>query len=320
VKRVLVTGSGGFVGRALTRALDADGFDVWGVDRDRDPDDRSGRILAGDLCDGEVVKSVLERVRPAYVVHLAAQSSAGRSFEDPAFTIRNNLLPALHLLEHLRAIGGDGTRVLAVGSAEVYGPVGPGDLPLGEDRIPRPVSPYALGKLFQEQSCAHFASLYGSDVVMTRSFNHTGAGQRDTFVLSSFARQMIEIKNGLRPPQVHVGNIDVSRDFLDVRDVCRAYTLLLAKGRRGTVYNVCSGVAHSLRVLLGTLATMAGVDVEIRSDPDRVRRTDIPELCGDNWRIAADTGWAPSIPIEETLRGLLDYWSAQPATPGAGRE
>jgi GDP-4-dehydro-6-deoxy-D-mannose reductase len=315
VKPVLVTGSNGFVGRALTRALETEGFEVWGVDRERDPHEHSGRTLAGDLCDAAFVKSVLERIRPQAIVHLAAQSSAGRSFDDPHFTIKNNLLPALHLLEHLRS--GAGARLLSVGSAEIYGPCTTNDLPLSEERAPNPISPYALSKMFQELSCAHYASVYGLDVVMTRSFNHTGAGQRDTFVLSSFARQVVEIKNGVRPPQVHVGNIDVRRDFLDVSDVCRAYALLLARGRRGTVYNVCSGVAYSLRDLLLKLAALAGVEVEILSDPERIRSRDIPELRGDNRRIATDTGWAPTIPIEETLRTLVDFWSTQRVAPGS---
>lgn len=314
MKRLLVTGSRGFVGRALTAALEAEGFEVWGVDRDHDPE--TDRVLAADLCDREAVTSVLDRVRPGYIVHLAAQSSAGRSFEDPHFTIRNNVLPALNILEYLRENGGAGTRLLAVGSAEIYGPVATGDLPLVEDRVPRPVSPYALGKLFQEQCCEQYGSLYGLDVVMTRSFNHTGTGQRDTFVLPSFARQIIDIKNGRRSRHVGVGNVEVRRDFLDVRDVCRAYARLLESGQRGTVYNVCSGAAYSLRELLERLAALAGVTVEIRAETDRIRPMDIPELRGDNRRIAADTGWAPSIPIDEMLRTLLDYWSSKGASPG----
>jgi GDP-4-dehydro-6-deoxy-D-mannose reductase len=213
------------------------------------------------------------------------------------------------MLEYLRTNTGTPIRLLAVGSADVYGPVDDQSLPLVESRLPNPPSPYALSKLLQEQCCSQYALLYDVDVVMTRSFNHTGAGQTDTFVLSSFARQIAEIKAGTRDATVRVGNVDVRRDFTDVRDVCRAYTLLLEKGRRGRIYNVCSGVSHSLRELLEKLAEIAGIEIKIEVDKSCLRAVDIPELYGDNTRLATDTDWRPEIPIEDTLAALLHYWS-----------
>jgi GDP-4-dehydro-6-deoxy-D-mannose reductase len=286
-----------------------DDFEVLGVDRRETVGGRFARTFTADLCDRQTVEALLDDTRPHHIVHLAAQSSAGRSFAEPHGTIRSNVLPALHVLECLRTNPRMNARLLAVGSAEVYGPVDARQLPLVESRAPNPSSPYALSKLLQEQCCAQYAALYDVDVVMTRSFNHTGAGQPETFVLSSFAKQISEIESGSRDKRVRVGNVDVRRDFTDVRDVCRAYTLLLEKGRRGSIYNVCSGKSHSLRELLERLAELAGVDIEIEVDKDRVRPVDIAELNGDSSLIAADTGWKPEIPLEDTLAGLLQYWS-----------
>ncbi|MFQ5511856.1 MAG: GDP-mannose 4,6-dehydratase [Candidatus Krumholzibacteriia bacterium] len=307
--RVLVTGCSGFVGRVLTARLAERGFEVWGIDRAGEGGGVAGEhYMPLDLTDGNALGGFLERAKPRHIVHLAAQSSAGRSFDAPEETIRNNTLPVLHILEFLRTQK-TGTRLLAVGSAEIYGPVTPDDLPLAETRATNPVSPYALSKLIQEQCCGLYHALYEADVVSTRSFNHTGAGQSDAFVLSSFARQVAEIRAGEREPVVEVGNVDVRRDFSDVRDVCEAYVALLDRGRGGAVYNVCSGASHSLRELLEKLASLAGVDIEIRVEPGRVRPVDIEELRGDHQKITADTGWRPRTPVENTLSSLLEYWS-----------
>lgn len=311
MKRVLVTGSGGFVGRLLSSMLEEAGHEVWGVDRVEGP---SERTLTCDLRDRESVTRVLDKVQPRFIVHLAAQSSAGRSFDEPHFTLESNLLPVLHVLEYLRSSSLN-ARLLAVGTADVYGRVSKEQLPLTEEQVSAPASPYALSKWFQEQCCSHFAALYDVDVVMTRSFNHTGAGQTDTFVLPSFARQIVEIKSGLREARVGVGNIEIKRDFSDVNDVCTAYMKLLNDGKRGVVYNVCSGSAFSLRKLLEQLASIAGVDIEIHVDESRVRAVDIPELYGSHQRITSDTGWTPSTPMETTLRSLLDYWADQMVDP-----
>jgi GDP-4-dehydro-6-deoxy-D-mannose reductase len=145
-------------------------------------------------------------------------------------------------------------------------------------------------------------------VVATRSFNHTGAGQSDVFVLSSFARQIAEIKAGRREAVLRVGNLDVKRDFLDVRDVCAAYVALLEKGEAGETYNVCSGRSYRIRDLLDRLCSLSGVEVEVRVDPERLRPVDMPELLGDASKLEAATGWKPTVAIDDTLRSLLEYW------------
>jgi len=220
-----------------------------------------------------------------------------------------NIWPVLNLLDVARKRG-RGLRILAVGSADVYGPVSESELPLRENRAPNPMNPYALSKAIQEQCCLQYASLYGVDVIATRSFNHTGAGQRESFVLPSFARQVAEIRLGAREPVMDVGALDLKRDFTDVRDVALAYVALVEKGKRGEVYNVCSGVAHSLRDLLAVMCNAARVAPEIRVDPRRVRSADITELRGDPSKIARDTGWRSRIPIAETIEWLLGSWTS----------
>lgn len=284
------------------------GFEVWGADRAPSEKYAGERQLSVDLTNEAAVRKLLDQAEPEGIVHLAAQASVARSFEAPIETILTNTLPILHILDRLRSRP-ESCRLVVVGSADEYGPVASADeLPLRENGPVRPNNPYALAKSIQNQYCGGFASLYGLDVVMTRSFNHTGAGQRDTFVLPSFARQIAEIKLGRRDPVIHVGNLDVKRDFLDVRDVCDAYLALLENGARGETYNVCSGNSYRLRDLLDRLRDLAGVEVRIEVDPDRLRPADTPELRGDPAKIAAHTGWKPRIAIDDTLRSLLEYW------------
>ncbi len=317
MSRVLVTGCEGFVGPYVVDALARGGHEVWGTDiKETSRRLEDARYAVADLCDQRAAKALLEEIEPDAVVHLAAQSSAARSFGEPFVTVTQNLLPVLSLLEYARTRAG-GMRILAVGSADIYGPVNPSDIPLKETLPPNPVNPYALSKVFQERCCVQYASLYGIQAVMTRSFNHTGSGQRDIFVLPSFARQVIEIKKGLREPVVTVGNVDVRRDFSDVRDVVAAYALLLERGRPGEMYNVCSGESHSLRDLLGTLCALAGVGPEIRVDPERIRPVDMEELRGDKSKIVSDTGWEAKFTIEDTMKSLLDFWEEEIGSGGA---
>jgi GDP-4-dehydro-6-deoxy-D-mannose reductase len=308
MERVLVTGCNGFVGGALVGRLASAGFAVWGADRVAPADGFAGEsCLVGDLTDVAFVDRVIETVNPGHVVHLAAQSSVRRSFDEPVGTLRDNTLPTLHILERLRDAGSR-ARVLLVGSAEEYGSVSPGQLPLPESAPSNPESPYALAKAVQNQYGRMYARLYGVDTVMTRSFNHTGPGQRDVFVLPSFARQVAEIRRGRRAPVIDVGNVEVRRDFLDVRDVCDAYVVLLMRGRSGETYNVCSGQSYRVRDLLDRLCALAGVTVKIHVDASRLRPVDMPELRGDPGKMREHTGWTAKHPIDETLQSLLDYW------------
>ncbi|HEX5132266.1 MAG TPA: GDP-mannose 4,6-dehydratase [Candidatus Krumholzibacteria bacterium] len=312
MNKALVTGCNGFVGRALVARLVAGGYEVWGADRVAVGDFVGQRCFTGDLADEAVVADLLERVAADCIVHLAGQASVRASFDDPVQTLTDNTRPALNILNHVRTTGAR-TRVLLVGSADEYGIVDPAQLPLAETTPVVPESPYAVAKAIQNQYGRMFARLYGVDALMTRSFNHTGPGQRDAFVLSSFARQVAAIRRGTRADIIEVGNLDVKRDFLDVRDVCDAYTVLLKKGRTGETYNVCSGNSYRIGDLLRQLCDIAGVSVTIRVDKDRLRPVDMPDLRGDPARMTEHTGWQARLPIEQTLASLLDYWDKEDA-------
>jgi GDP-4-dehydro-6-deoxy-D-mannose reductase len=318
--RVIVTGAAGFVGRYLVSELDAAGYEVLGVDMFDGPENSpSGgpplppgvRYERCDLVDRDATRAVVTEWRPRAVFHLAAQSSASRSFERPRETLEINIFGCLNILESVRLlVGGSGgaLRVVAVGSCEEYGRKRPDEMPLSEDSPLEPVSPYAVGKAAQGMLTLQYHAAYGIDVVVTRSFSHTGPGQPDRFVLPAFARQCARIKAGSSEPRVRVGNLDVTRDFLDVRDVARAYRLLCERGKGGTVYNVCRGEGIALGEALAALTGMTGRKVEIETDPALFRPADIPVLVGDNARLRGDTGWSPSISVDEMLEGLFAFW------------
>lgn len=293
----------------MTDRLGARGDEVWGVDRFEPDGGFAGhRLLIADLGDHEETRGALDTADADVIVHLAAQASVRQSFDEPRETFLNNTQPVLSILDWMREHGGR-RRLLAVGSADEYGVVeDPEALPLRETSPVAPVSPYALAKVVQGELCRQYGALYNVDVVLTRSFNHTGAGQRDAFVLPSFARQIVEIKLGRREPVIEVGNLDVRRDFLDVRDVCDAYIALIENGLRGETYNVCSGRAYHLRTVLERMAALAGTEVEIRVEPARLRPVDTPELRGDPAKIRRDTGWEPAIDIDGMLESLLADW------------
>ena len=307
-QRALVTGCNGFVGRTLISRLQAADYEVRGVDRADSTDALpAAAYVSGDLTDSAFVASLLDSSTPDCIVHLAAQSSVRRSFDEPAKTLSDGTLPALHILDHLRTSDSE-ARVLLVGSADEYGVVPPEKMPIPETHPVNPASPYALAKAIQNHYGVMYYALYGVDTVMTRSFNHTGPGQRDDFVLANFARQVAEIKLRRREPVMEVGDLEIRRDFLDVRDVCDAYVSLLEDGRSGVTYNVCSGHSHRIRDLLDHLCKLAGVKVAIRVDKERLRPVDMPDLCGDASRIGAHTGWTATLNIEETLQAMLEDW------------
>lgn len=309
--RVLITGVSGFVGGHMVDLLRAEAPQAEIVGLDSRPGNRARalgiEIVKADLQDPVSVRRALEQVRPDRLVHLAAQSSPQRSWEDPAGTLKTNLLGLLHLLEAARTLSLE-PRLLVVGSAEEYGLVQPHEMPLREEAPLRPASPYAVSKVAQGFLALQYALSLGLPIVRTRTFHHTGPRRGEQFAESSFARQLAEIEAGRRPPWVEVGNLDAVRDFTDVRDVVRAYWALLDRGAPGEVYNVCSGRGVKMTDLLEELVALSGLEVEIRVDPSRLRPLDVPVVVGDPSRLRAATGWHASIPLSRTLRDLLDHW------------
>ncbi len=309
----MVTGANGFVGRYLLRELSGAGYELLAVDLagpgQAGPEEYPGGTVYRrcDLRDAVGVNELLEQSEPESIFHLAARSSAARSFQDPAGTFQANLIGTLNLLEAVRRIGLE-ARMLLIGSSEEYGVRAPEEMPLSEDSPIEPVSPYAASKAAQNLIGMQYFRTFGSNVIMTRSFSHTGPGQTDIFVLPSFARQCAEIGAGKTAPVISTGNLDVERDFLDVRDVARAYRLLMEEGKAGKVYNVCSGSGINLRKALDAIVSSSGVQVEIRTDQGLLRPVDIPVMIGDNSRLREDTGWKREISASRMLEDLVSWW------------
>jgi GDP-4-dehydro-6-deoxy-D-mannose reductase len=207
-------------------------------------------------------------------------------------------------------------RILFVSSSDVYGLPSEGESAgrklFVEDDPFHVTSPYAVSKIGGELLSGFYGRVEGLDIVIARPFPHTGPGQSPEFVCSDWARQVIQIERGKAAPAIRVGNVDIWRDFCDVRDTARAYVLLMQKGRRGEVYNICRGEGTSLRRVLELYLSLAAKEVTIEQDPARLRRVDIPFLVGDNRKLKRETSWEPRIPLEQTLSDLLDYWRARP--------
>lgn len=260
-----------------------------------------------DLLDRDALAHVIEREKPDYLVHLASVSSVAFSWHDPVASFTNNTNIFLNLLECIRA-SSPHTRILSVGSSEEYGIVTVDELPLRETSPLRPVSPYAVARVSQEQLGDVYVRGYGLDIVATRSFNHLGAGQTDKFVVSAIAKQFAEIVAGKRDV-LTVGTTTVTRDFLDVRDVVRAYRDLLLRGTRGEVYNVCSGRGSTIDDIIRLFERIAGVTVVVKMDPALVRPVENSVVVGSHDKLTTAIGWEPRYSLEAALKDVFDYWS-----------
>jgi GDP-4-dehydro-6-deoxy-D-mannose reductase len=253
---------------------------------------------------------LVQTVQPECVLHLAAWSDVGGSWQQPWTTYDLNISCQLNLLEALCRWAPQ-ARTLVVTSNEVYGLLAPEDLPVDEETPFRPNTPYGVSKVAQDMMALQYWNSHHLPTLRVRSFNHIGPGQADDFAASAFARQVAEIEAGLRPPVVTVGNLEAVRDFTDVRDVVRAYWLVVTQGEPGAVYNVGSGEGHAARWLLETLLELTTVPVEVAVDPARLRPSDVPCSVCDNRRLVAATGWQPRIALRDSLRDLLDSWRKQ---------
>ena len=319
--RALITGISGFVGSHLAEYLLAHtdwqvSGTVYGkVDNIVHIQDRL-KLYPAELSRLEVVRFIVEESRPDYIFHLAAQPISWMSRQDPWFTLENNIRSQLNILEAVVQLG-LGSRVLVIGSGEEYGLVTEADLPIDEDTPLRPANPYAVSKVAQDYLGLQYYLGNGVQTVRIRSFNHIGPRQRQGFVAADFAAQIAEIEAGRRPPQMTVGALDVARDFSDVRDVVRGYTLAITQGKPGEVYNLGAGQAFTIRALLDTLIRYSGREIEVVQDPARVRKVDIATIVADCTKLRACTGWQPEISFEQSLHDVLDYWREQVRT-GAG--
>ena len=312
--RVLITGITGFVGSHMAEYALFKGAQVFGSNRWRSKTENIEHLrskvtfIESDLRDVSSVRALLEISVPDYVVHLAAQSFVGVSWHAPAETLTTNIISQVNLLEALRGLKMS-PRFLAAGSSEEYGLVLEDELPIRETNPLRPLSPYAVSKVTQDMMAYQYFKSYGLPIIRTRAFNHEGPRRGDVFVTSNFARQVAEIEAGMREPVVYVGDLTPRRDYSDVRDIVRGYWLLLERGEPGEVYNLCSGRTWSIQAVLDfvlSLSTVKGITV--KTDPARLRPSDVMILEGDPGKVHKATGWKVEIPFEQTLTELLDYW------------
>jgi GDP-4-dehydro-6-deoxy-D-mannose reductase len=301
--RVLVTGAGGFVGRHVTRELTASGHEVVACDQVfAAPVEGAADSVVADLCAADAMRGVVQRARPDACLHLGAIAFVPAGQSNPQAMLAVNVLGTVHLLDAVREHA-PRARVLVVSTAHVYGPHAENGV-LSEDAPMRPLSVYAMSKAAADLASLSYAEHFGLHVMTARPTNHTGPGQSPRFVIPAFIAQLKAIAEGKAAPVMEVGNLESRRDFVDVRDVARAYRLLLERGRAATAYNISSNRIVAVRAVLDRLCEMTGVRPRIVTDPAKFRPTDSSPLL-DIGRLQADTGWSPQIDIGQTLKDML---------------
>jgi len=314
--RVFITGATGFAGSHLVDHLLAAGHHVLALVHEATshqglPVHERVQPVSGDLLDPDGLAAAVAAARPDWIFHLAGQAYPARSWDDPAQTLAVNAGGTANLLRAAALCAGEARgrpRVVVVTSAEIYGPLSPADMPLTEATPARPRHPYGVSKLAAGELARVYWARYGLPVVEARPFNHIGPRQAPGFVVPDFASQLAAISLGRAEPVMRVGNLEPERDFTDVRDVVAAYVRLAEAGRPGEAYLICSGRSVSVRRLLDTLIDLAGVRVEVRTDPARINPSDTPCLYGSYAKLEADTGWRPQIPLRQSLADALADW------------
>lgn len=308
--RALITGAGGFVGRYLANLLAGKGYEVLAAYHRRRPDD-SVSVAVGlrqiDISDKDSIRRVIRESAPDEIYHLAGIAIAVGEAAERYYHV--NFLGTLNVFEAVREVA-PRARVLYVGSAAAYGAVPPSFQPIGERQALMPITHYAASKAAADAAaCAYCAE--GVHIVRARPFNHTGPGQTVDYVCSRLAREAAEIAVGSSPPVITAGNLDAARDFTDVRDVVRAYWLLMQHGRPGEAYNVCSGKAYVVKEIVATLAEIAEREIALRSLTELRRKADTLTLVGSPERIHRETGWHPELPFRRTLAEMFQWWQAE---------
>ena len=321
MKKILITGVSGFVGGHFVHYLTThhNNLEIHGISRSKPTWDfvnapagllNSHYFHQADLNDIPKIKSLIVEIQPDYILHLAAQSSVAESWKSPVFSFMNNTNIFLNIIDTVR-LNDNAARVLSIGSSEQYGIVSENDLPISEDRPQCPENPYAVARVAQEQLARIYAKGYNLDICCTRSFNHCGPGQTDRFVVSAIVKQFVKIAHGLQDPVIHIGNGAIVRDFVDVHDVVEAYNLLLTKGKKGEVYNICSGQGRAIRDIVTMLSNMFDIHVQVHQEQSQIRPIDNPRIVGSFQKIQRDLGWRPTIPFEQSLQSMYEYWDAR---------
>lgn len=317
-KRFLITGFSGFVGRHFLQYLFElqEEIDVFGIDIRKPEFDVSAfeqylhiEFQEVNLLDRDALKAVLESFKPQYILHLASYSSVAFSWQHPEESFVNNTNIFLNLTGILKELELP-CRVLSIGSSEEYGNVLESQLPLVEDMQLYPVSPYAVARVSQEMLSKVFVDSYHLDIILTRSFNHIGPWQDERFVVPSFIRRILNIKDaGLTEGTIETGDISIIRDFVDVRDVVNAYYMLLTNGTAGEIYNICSGNGIALSDMINQIANIVGVKVSTQINPEFVRPNDNRVVIGSHQKLTEEIGWNPQVSWEQTLRDMVTEMS-----------
>jgi GDP-4-dehydro-6-deoxy-D-mannose reductase len=308
--RVLVTGATGFAGSHLVRHLQEAGDEVFGLIRPAEQGQEwPFTPVTGDLLEVASLTTAVATAQPDLIYHLAGQADVGFSWRQPALTLALNAGGTANLLD--AAVQWGRPRIVAVTSADIYGPLPVDAMPINGRSQPNPYHPYGVSKVAASELLKIYARRYGLEIIEARPFNHIGPHQTLGFVVPDFASQIARIGLGQAPPQLHVGNLDAERDFTDVRDVVRAYRLLGEKGQAGETYLICSGSPVPIFYLLNTLVELAQVRLEIIYDPARMRPSDTPTLYGSYDKIRRDVGWQPEIHLRQSLADALAEWQGK---------
>ncbi len=314
--RILITGITGFVSSHFLDYLDAaePGSEVMGIARSMEGFDKSRyphlhiTIQLIDLLHKEEVGKLLSDFKPEYILHLASVSSVALSWQTPLESFVNNTNIFLNVVEEVRARSIK-CRILSIGSSEEYGEVAEEQLPLTEEHQLKPVSPYAVARVSQEMLSNIYAEGFGLDIILTRSFNHIGPGQKDKFVIASFAKQLVQLAaDDNKEKKIITGDLSVTRDFLDVRDVAKAYYTLLTKGRSGEVYNICSGKGIMLKDIILKMSELLNITIHTEVNPQLVRPNENRKIIGSYKKMKTDFNWEPSITLEQSLTDIIAYW------------
>lgn len=309
MKKLLITGAAGFVAGYFTEFLKENNieYDILGLDiiEDHVCDYKKYKYKKINLCDRELIKEVIENFKPDYLLHLASISSVSQSWNYPVESFVNNTNIFLNIIESIRELGLQ-TRILSIGSSEEYGNYPADKMPLKEYYKLKPCNPYSVARVSQEMLSKLYADAYDMNIIITRSFNHIGPRQRETFVIPSFIKQLLNIKKQ-GGSKIEVGNIEIIRDFLDVRDVVVAYYKLLTEGISGEVYNVCSGVGIKLKEIINIVSEELNITPEIQIDKNRIRPTDNLTIIGDNTKLKKELNWQQKYTLTQTLKDMISY-------------
>lgn len=307
--KALIIGAAGFVGSYLIHHLKDDLH--WNVAVTKMPQETIAisdiKIYDLNILEQDSIIQVFTDFRPDYILHLAAQSSVGLSWKNPDLTIDVNIKGSIHVLEAVRTL--DYTpRILLIGSGEEYGHILPNESPIPETNVLRPGNIYAATKACQNMIGKIYSDAYKMDIISVRAFNHIGPNQSPLFVVADFCKQVAMIESGLTAPVIRVGNLSAARDFSDVRDVVRAYGLLLLHGSSGETYNVGSGHAITIHEILNKILLQSKVTIQVEVDETKLRPVDVPIIEADTGKLYRCTGWKPEITLDETIKDVLNYW------------